>query len=63
VFLDPPYGQGLGAPAVMAAQARGWLASGAIIVMEDNAPQAVQGFAQIDLRRYGDTHITLLRAP
>jgi len=63
VFLDPPYGQGLGAPAVLAAKSRGWMATGAIIVMEDNAPQSVQGFAQIDLRRYGDTHITLLRAP
>lgn len=63
VFVDPPYGKRLGGPAILAAQTRGWLAPKAIIVMEDNAPQLVAGFAQIDLRRYGDTHITLLEAP
>lgn len=63
VFADPPYGKRLGGPAVLAAQAQGWIAPNAIIVMEDSAPQLVAGFAQIDLRRYGDTHITLLEAP
>ncbi len=63
VFLDPPYGKAMGGAAVRAALARGWLAPNAVIVMEDNAPQPVAGFVQIDLRRYGDTHITLLRAP
>lgn len=63
VFLDPPYGQALGGPAVLAAQAQGWLAPGALIVWEDSAPQTLPGFPQADLRRYGDTHITLLRAP
>ena len=63
VFLDPPYGKSLGGAAVLAARAQGWLAKGALIVMEDSAPQPVAGFVQIDLRRYGDTFITLLRAP
>ena len=63
VFLDPPYGKFLGGPAVLAAKAQGWLAPNALIVLEDSAPQPVAGFAQVDLRRYGDTHITLLRAP
>ncbi|SMX39968.1 16S rRNA (guanine(966)-N(2))-methyltransferase RsmD [Octadecabacter ascidiaceicola] len=63
VFLDPPYGKFLGGPAVLAAKAQGWIAPDALIVMEDSAPQPVAGFAQVDLRRYGDTHITLLRAP
>ena len=63
VFLDPPYGKFLGGPAVLAAKAHGWLAPDALIVMEDSTPQPVAGFAQVDLRRYGDTHITLLRAP
>ncbi|HCP81366.1 MAG TPA: 16S rRNA (guanine(966)-N(2))-methyltransferase RsmD [Octadecabacter sp.] len=63
VFLDPPYGKFLGGPAVLAAKAQGWLASDALIVMEDSAPQPVAGFAQVDLRRYGDTYITLLKAP
>ncbi|AGI66256.1 putative ribosomal RNA small subunit methyltransferase D [Octadecabacter antarcticus 307] len=63
VFVDPPYGKHLGGPAVLAAQALGWLAAGALIVMEDSAPQPMAGFAQIDLRRYGDTHITILCTP
>ena len=63
VFLDPPYGKFLGGAAVLSAQAQGWLAQDALIVMEDNAPQPLAGFMQIDLRRYGDTHVTLLRAP
>lgn len=63
VFLDPPYGKSLGAAAVLAAQAQGWLAPSAMIVFEDSAPQLIAGFRQIDLRRYGDTHITLLEAP
>ncbi len=63
VFLDPPYGKSLGNTALLAAKAQGWIAPSALVVMEDSAPQSVMGFAQIDLRRYGDTHITLLRAP
>ena len=63
IFLDPPYGKMLGGAAVLAAQAQGWIAPDALIVMEDNAPQGVRGFAQADLRKYGDTHVTLLRAP
>lgn len=60
VFLDPPYGKSLGGTALMVAQSRGWLGPDALIVLEDNAPQLVQGFRAIDQRRYGDTHITLL---
>lgn len=63
ILLDPPYGKMLGPPAVLTAQANGWIAPDALIVMEDSTPQAVRGFAQVDLRKYGDTHITLLRAP
>lgn len=64
VFLDPPYGQGLGAPALVSTREGGWLADGALIVWEENAPQPVpEGFAPAGPpRRYGDTHITLLRA-
>lgn len=64
VFLDPPYGQGLGAPAlVAAAQAGGWISVGALIVWEENGPQtAPNGFALREHRRYGDTHVTFLEA-
>ena len=63
VFLDPPYGKGLGAKALAAATEGGWLAPGSLVVWEDNAPQPPpDGFAPLDTRRYGDTHVTLLRA-
>ena len=64
VFLDPPYGKGLGQPAIEAAQEGGWIAADAVLVWEENAPQAPPpGFTLLDHRRYGDTHVTLLRAP
>lgn len=64
VFLDPPYGKGLGERALSAAQDGGWLSPGATIVWEESAPQAPPpGFILLDTRRYGDTHLTLLRAP
>jgi len=63
VFLDPPYGQSLATPAITAAQTAGWLSQDTLIVVEDNAPQSVAGLRQIDLRRYGETNITLLAAP
>ena len=64
VFLDPPYGKGLGALALASAQAGAWLAPGATLVWEENAPQpAPEGFELLDQRRYGETWITILRAP
>jgi 16S rRNA (guanine966-N2)-methyltransferase len=64
VFLDPPYGKGLGEAALTSAAKGGWIAPGAMIVWEEaTAPLAPAGFTQIDQRRYGDTLVTLLRAP
>jgi 16S rRNA (guanine966-N2)-methyltransferase len=64
VFLDPPYGQGLGVQAITSAQSAGWLAPNATIVWEEAAPMAPpKGFTQLDQRRYGTTHITILEAP
>ncbi|MEO1680821.1 MAG: 16S rRNA (guanine(966)-N(2))-methyltransferase RsmD [Pseudomonadota bacterium] len=64
VFLDPPYGQSLGERAIAAAQEGGWLAPGATIVWEESAAMAPPvGFAPLDSRRYGETALTLLRAP
>ena len=63
-FLDPPYGRGLGRRALEAARSGGWLAPDALVAWEESAPMpAPEGFALLDQRRYGDTHITLLRAP
>jgi 16S rRNA (guanine966-N2)-methyltransferase len=62
VFLDPPYGQGLGARALASAIAGGWLAQGAVIVWEESTPQiAPPNFAPLDQRSYGETTVTLLQ--
>lgn len=64
IFLDPPYGKGLGEAALASALAGGWLAPGAMVVWEEGtAPLPPPGFAPLDQRRYGDTLVTLLRAP
>lgn len=64
VFLDPPYGKRLGEAALGSLVEGGWLAPGAIVVWEEGtAPVPPEGFAVLDQRRYGDTVITLLRAP
>ena len=63
VFLDPPYGKGLGLLALQAVQAGGWLAEDALVICEESAPLPVPtGFTLQDRRKYGDTHITLLWA-
>lgn len=63
VFLDPPYGKGLGERALASARAGGWLAPGAVIAWEEAAPMPPPpGFALRDHRRYGDTVLTLLEA-
>ncbi|KIC38680.1 DNA methyltransferase [Ruegeria sp. ANG-R] len=62
VFLDPPYGKALGQKALAAAQQGGWLADDALIVWEENAPMtAPNGFTRHDTRKYGDTHVSLMR--
>ena len=62
VFLDPPYGRGLGEAALQAALAGGWLTPDAIVVWEEGlAPMTPPGFAPLDQRKYGDTVVTLLR--
>jgi 16S rRNA (guanine966-N2)-methyltransferase len=63
-FLDPPYGQGLAAPALAALAAGGWLAPGALAVVEVGAREDVAapaGFTVLDRRRYGATAIVFLR--
>lgn len=40
VFLDPPYGQGLVAPALAALRRAGWIAPGAMLVVETGRDEA-----------------------
>ncbi|MBN2906763.1 MAG: 16S rRNA (guanine(966)-N(2))-methyltransferase RsmD [Rhodobacteraceae bacterium] len=62
VFLDPPYGKGLGERAMAAALAGGWISPGALIVWEEgDAIMPPEGLTLLDRRRYGDSHIAILR--
>ena len=64
VFCDPPYGQGLGALALQAAINGGWLAPGAVAVLEERAdarPDWPEMLGEIDRRRYGGTEIAIAR--
>ena len=62
VFLDPPYGKGLGEKALASAEKGGWLAEGALVIWEESAAVAVPaGFSLKDQRKYGDTTITILQ--
>lgn len=64
VFLDPPYGKAMGDAALASARSQGWLAPGALIVWEENAPQTPPAdFSLLETRPYGDSHVTLLTAP
>ncbi len=67
VFLDPPYGKGLGEKALASALAGGWLAADSLIILEEGKPLPPPvGFRQIDQRRYGNTTLHILqqeRAP
>lgn len=64
IFLDPPYHKGLGEAALASCLADGWLAPGALIVWEEGtAPLPPAGFDMLDQRTYGDTVVTILRAP
>jgi 16S rRNA (guanine966-N2)-methyltransferase len=63
-FLDPPYGKGLAGPALSALAAGGWLAAGAICVVEEAAKSEIaapKGFDGDDERTYGDAKIMFLR--
>jgi 16S rRNA (guanine966-N2)-methyltransferase len=63
VFLDPPYGKGLGEAAIASALAGGWLAPEALVVWEEGAPpRPPPGLSLLDQRRYGNAWVTLLRA-
>jgi 16S rRNA (guanine966-N2)-methyltransferase len=67
IFLDPPYGANLGASALTALLAAGWMAPGAIVSIEMSGRElstfeAPSGFTRIDERRYGKARILLLRA-
>ena len=64
VFADPPYGKGLGEKALAAALAGGWLAPGALAILEEDARVAVtppDGLAVVDERRIGESQLVFLK--
>lgn len=64
VFMDPPYGKGLAGPALTALADAGWIADGALCVVETAAKEAVDvpdGFETLDERRYGAARVMFLR--
>lgn len=64
VFLDPPYGKSMGEAALAQGLAGGWLAPGALIIWEEGAPpQLPETVTLEDQRKYGDTIVTIARAP
>ena len=64
IFLDPPYGKAMGEAALNAALAGGWIAPGALIVWEEGAALTLpEGVTLEDQRKYGDTLVTIARAP
>jgi 16S rRNA (guanine966-N2)-methyltransferase len=63
-FLDPPYEQGLGPRALASAAAGGWLAVGAVAVVEESRRAGVTlppGFAALEQRSWGDTQVLFAR--
>ena len=65
VLLDPPYGSGLAAPALTALADAGWVAPGALVVVESGPRdvfEAPPGFTPVDQRRYGKAMLRFLVA-
>jgi 16S rRNA (guanine966-N2)-methyltransferase len=59
-FLDPPYGKDLCTPALASLKEGGWLAPGAVVIVEQGkgeAPVAADHFIVDDRRQYGAAQI------
>lgn len=62
IFLDPPYGKAMGEAALAALTT--WLAPEALVIWEESTkPIPPAGFEPLDQRKYGDTLVTILKAP
>lgn len=64
VFLDPPYRMKLAEKALASLRDGGWLAPGALIVVEEAGDAefaAPQGFEQLERRTYDGTELVFLR--
>jgi 16S rRNA (guanine966-N2)-methyltransferase len=64
IFLDPPYGHGLAEQALASARAGGWLAPGAMMIVEEAAKPgftAPTGFDELERRNYDDSALIVLQ--
>ena len=64
VFLDPPYGKGLGETALARLAEGQWIAHGAVAVFErgvSEPPFSVAGYEELDTRDYGAARVDFLR--
>ena len=62
-FLDPPYEKGLAGPALAGLVEGGWLASGALVVVEESAEAEIgapTALRIVDERVYGETKVVFL---
>jgi 16S rRNA (guanine966-N2)-methyltransferase len=65
-FLDPPYGANLATPTLAALRRGGWLAAGAIVVVESGAGDPPPTMPEFDLladRTWGAARVRFLRVP
>ncbi len=63
VFLDPPYGQGLGERALVSLRQGGWLKPESVLVLEESSDATVdlpEGFKLDDRREYGAAAVYFL---
>lgn len=66
VFCDPPYGKGLGEAALASAVRGGWLAPGALVVLEERAGITLELPSPLDVldrREAGETQLIFARMP
>ncbi|MCO6186970.1 16S rRNA (guanine(966)-N(2))-methyltransferase RsmD [Rhizobium sp. L1K21] len=64
LFADPPYGKGLGEKAIASAIAGGWLADGALVILEERAdiiPENLPKCRLLEERAFGDTKMHFYR--
>lgn len=64
VFLDPPYGQGLGEQALVRLVEEDWLKPGAMVVFERGSGEPeieTPGYQRLDARDYGAARILFLK--
>lgn len=63
VMLDPPYAQGLAAPALARLAAKAWLTPATLISIETAKPEALtaEGFETLASRAYGKARLHLLQ--